>query len=85
MVNLHPSLTEKDSMSNPDRSSILSIEPPFVSSINPSEASQKSSSYRIQDASGNFVKLSSQRLFAFVRGFDESEINKKNKSVLLII
>ena len=77
MVNLHPSRTENDSMSNPDRSSILSIEPPFVSSINPSEASQKSSSYRIQDASGNFVKLSSQRLFAFVRGFDASEISKE--------
>lgn len=73
MLNLHPSLTANDSISSPDLASMLLIIPPLVSSINPSDPSQKSLSNKIQEASGYFVKLWSQRLSFFARVDDTSE------------
>merc|ERR1719461_779489 len=67
-------------MSSPDLSSILSIIPPLVSSINPSEASQKSLSNKIQEASGYFVKLWSQRLSFLARVVDTSHETFKDGS-----
>merc|ERR1719400_2698762 len=59
-------------MSSPDLASMLSIIPPLVSSINPSDPAQKSLSNKIQEASGYFVKLWSQRLSFLARVVDTS-------------
>ena len=73
MINLHPSLTANDSISSPDLASMLSIIPPLVSSIKPSDPAQKSLSNKIQEASGYFVKLWSQRLSFLARVVDTSK------------